>query len=386
MANTRLQIKNKQIELIENNIKLVEIIFFIFKGQVLDIDLKEFCLEKGLYITENQYDTVIKNLVNSNILKITKLVKTNNNVLVAKAPVYNFFGEEGKTTRYSIETVTRNSYLTYILLNKIDIDINQDIADIVEYLENNTTLLSSKRSVESCYKMFNGILTEQGKEAKKEAIYREEKRKTKLKNIEKVELKEMDIMYEETLQTLRERDIYVVENKVIIIDNNSDYILSSLAKKIAVAIRVLSEQVCIDFERLGVVVLVKNKSSKRRLEENFITKYQNGEKINLDKSVNENIRKGGCRLKAEYRFKGVNKNGLYMLENVYIAYVESFKKIRIKIENTDIAYKHNSDLKQQGLIEYKKKQKEESVRKQIIEDLRSKGLLKNEEIEELDNI
>lgn len=376
MANKRAEIKKKQIELIENNIKLIEIIFYIFRGQILDLDLKEFCMAKGLYIADNQYNLVIKKLVNNNILKIKKLVNTNNNVLVAKAPIWNYFNMEGKTTRYSVETVTRNSYIVYILIHKTSINLDEDIKDIVKYLENNTTLLSSKRDVESCYKMFNNKLNSHGKEAKLEAIHREEKRKSKLKNIEKYELEDVSIIYTETLQTLREKDIYFVGDKVIIIDNNSDYILSTLSRKIAVVIRVLTEQVDVDLGKLGIVVLVKSKANKRRLEDNFITKYKDGEKINIDKSISENIKKGGCMLRAEYSFKMINKNGLYILDNIYKTYSETFNKLMIKIENTDIAYKHNSDLKIQALIEKKKVQKEQNQREKIIEELRKNGLLK----------
>lgn len=391
MANMRSQIKIKQIEMIENNINLIEILFYIFKGQVLDMDLKEFCISNKIYETERQYNNVVKNLITNNILKVKKLVKTNNNVLIAKAPVHNFFGCEGKTTRYSIETVTRNSYLNYILLNGLQLDMQKDMQKILNILENRTTLLSTKRDVESCYKMFNNKLTKNGIEAKKEALYREEKRKSKLKNIEKVELIEnMELIYPATLQTLRERDIYFTNRQIIITDNNSDYILSNLSTKIAIAIKVLVEQVEItDFSSIQILVLVKDEASKKRLENNFIMKYSGGTKINIDKSINEAIAKGGSKLRADYSYK-VKKGDTYYLENIYSEVSEMFKKMYVKIENTNIAYKHNSDLKYKGLVEQKKKQKENSMRSQIIEELRAKGLLKediiDDEIEKLDNI
>lgn len=389
MSNIKREskIKIKQNEMIENNIKLVEIIFYIFKGQVLDIDLKEFCLKFQLYQSEGQYNTVVKNLISNNILKVKKLVNTNNNVLVAKAPVYDYFGMKGKTTKYSIETVTRNSYLNHILCNKFRINIQRDIKDIAEFVEVNTTLLSAKRDVESCYKMFNNKLTKQGEDAKKEALYREEKRKSKLKNIEKVELKEMELIYKETLQTLRERDIYIVRNSIVITDNNSNYILSNLSDKIGTAIRVLIEQVKIEnLDEINIVVLVKDEASKRRLENNFIMKYKEGKKINIDESINNAIKKGGCRIRADYVYENTTKTGIYELENRYKAHQEVYKKMRIAIKNTDIAYKHNSDLKAQRLIEYKQQQKEKSQRAKIIEELRKQGLLKENSTVELNNI
>lgn len=385
MANKRAEIKKKQIELIENNIKLIEILFYIFKGQILDMDLKEFCLKFKIYQTENQYNIVIKKLITNKILKIKKLVNTNNNVLVAAAPVYNYFNLGGKTTKYSVETVTRNSYLTYILCTRLKVDINKDIKEIVRLLETKTTLLSTKRDVESCYKMFK--LTEQGKVAKKEALYREEKRKIKLKNIEKVELKEVELIYSETLQTLRERDIYFIKDTIIITDNNSNYILSNLATKIGAALRILVEQVEVGrLEEIGIVVLVKDKASKIRLENTFITKYKGGQKVKIDEAINKAIKEGGYNLRANYQYKNTTEKGVYELENIYKSYSEMFDKLRIKIENTNIAYKHNSDLKVKGLIEHKKKQKEQSQRAKILQELKEEGLLKEDIIEKIEVI
>lgn len=373
MANKRSEIKRKQVEMIENNIKFIEILFYIFKGQVLDMDFKEFCLHYKICDTENKYKRVIKNLINLDILKIKKLVNTNNNVLVAKAPVYNFFNQKGKTTRYSVETIIRNSYINYIIINKLKLDFLNDTIETVEYLENNTTLLSKKRDVQSCYKMYDKYLTHVGQEAKKDALYKEEQRKRKLKNIHKLELEQIGIPYSETLQTLRERDIFVIKTedryKLYIIDNNSTYILSNLAAKIGVVIRVFTEQIQINMlQNLDIIVLVKNSSSKKRLEENFITKYKNSAKINLDKAINKAIKQSNYKI--NYKLIGKSRNGVYVLENTYNTILN---KLRIQIYNTDIAKKHNTDYKTLALVQYKEKQKEQKQREKIIEELRREG-------------
>lgn len=375
MANKK---KIKQNELIENNIKLVEILYFIFQGQILDIDLKEFCLYFGLYQGENQYNRVIKNLITNDIIKIKKLVNTNNNVLIATAPVYNFFGLEGKTTKYSVETVTRNSYTNYIIMNKINIDINDEIQDIATLLNNNTTLLSKKRDVESCYKPFNKSLTAQGKDAKLDALCKEEKRKSKLKNIEKVDIVELQgIEYTETFQTLKERDIYIFYSnntlKLYITDNNSTYKLSNLTEKIGIAIRVIAQQLEVDnIETLDILIFVKDTASKTRLENNFITKFKDGEKVNLDIAINKAIQKGNSNLQISYEFKSKNSNNVYKLQNIYQAQPN---KVRIKIVDTAIADKHNSDLKAQALINHQAERREQKQRERIIEELRKEGVI-----------
>lgn len=381
----------KQIKLIENNIKLIEMMFYIYRGQVLDLDLKEICMKYKIYETENQYKNVIKNLINADVVRVEKLVNTNNNVLIVQAPVYNFYNLEGKTTRYSIETVTRNSYLTYMLKTVMKYNENEGVLSLRDDLENTTTLLSLKENVESCYKMFDNILTEQGKEAKKEDIYRACKKREKLKNRKEEVVEEIEnLMYKNTLQSLRRKDIYFVKGTMIITDNNCNFRLGTLTEKIGMAIKTVIEQVEIDKKRLDIVVLVKDKSSKNRLENSFISRYKDDVVINIQSSLNNAIQSEGSGYKANYELQEKESvNSLYVFKNTYI---ESgiFATIRIKIFNTNIAYKHNSDLKQQGLIEYKKKQKENSMRKQIIEELRAKGLLKeditDDEIEKLDNI
>lgn len=381
MANKRSEIKKKQIETIENNISLIETLFYIFKGQVLEMDLREFCVKCEIYQNEEQCKTVIKKLINNNIVKIKKLVNTDNNVVVAKAPVYNYFGLEGKTTKYSIETVTRNSYVSKIIMNLEKIQ-KHDIKRLAKMLEENTTLLSSKRKVDTCYKPFVGKLTQVGIYCQEDAYLKEEGRKLKLKNIEKVELKPRDTIYTETLQTLRERDIYVISTggryKVIIIDNNSDYILSTLAKKIGLVLRVFAEQVK-EQEDMQIFVYLKSKASKERLQNNFITRYKEGLKVNLDEAINKEL-KGGYYL--NYQLK-TSRNGVYLLENIYAN--EMMKTLKIQLIETDIAQRHNSDLKTKGLIEHKKQLKEKSTREQVLAELRAKGLL-IERSTELDDI
>ena len=86
--NTREQIKQSKIQAIENNINLVEILHYYFRGQVLEMDLKDFCLRFNVFETERQFQNAIKKLISKDVLKVEKLVNTSNNVVIAKGIVY----------------------------------------------------------------------------------------------------------------------------------------------------------------------------------------------------------------------------------------------------------------------------------------------------------
>ena len=382
MANNKNKANNKITKdmIIANNIGLVEVLYYIFKGQVLEMDIKEFCLRYEVYQTEKEIDTVIKKLINSNIIKINKLVNTNNNVIVAKAPIYKFFGEEGKTTRYSVETVTRNTYVNHIVTKMWTLRGNS-IKELAEQMEEQSTLLSSKRNVSSCTKVFERKLTDYGASALEDAYIREEKRKVHLKNIEKAEIIERGLMIDETLQTLRERDIYVIdfgaEYKVLIIDNNTDFKLASLSKKIGLVLRVFYQQLEIQ-NNLDIVVCLKNIIAKQKLKNNFINKLADGEiKVNIEKSINAEMEGH-----MEYELKEHN-NDVYILENIYS--YNTIEKVQIRLINTDISNKHNSEFKRLKLIEHKKELKEKSIRAELLKELKAKGLL-IQNTNELDDI
>ena len=293
MANTRLQTKIKQVEIIESNMDIMLLLINIFKGQVLNIDLQELCIALSICENENEYKGLINKLIKNKLVRMKKFATTTNNVIIANAPTTNYF--HINAIKYSAETVVRNSYISHIIKTRY---VNSNINDLIKYLEENTTFLSSKRRVETCYKPFMK-LNKNGEEARLEAIYREEKRKVNLKNMKKdEELVNKELIYKYTMQTLRERDIFLSKEKgrykVFIMDNKNTYTLSKVAEKIALVLCLLSFQTELELEeykKLDVLVLVRDEKAKEKLENNFILKYSEGEKINVDKMINEKANK-----------------------------------------------------------------------------------------------
>jgi len=386
MANTRLQTKIKQVEIIESNMDIMLLLLNIFKGQVLNIDLQELCIALNICEDENEYKGLINKLIKNKLVRLKKFGTTTNNVVIANAPITNYFNINA--IKYSAETVVRNSYMTHIIKTRY---INTDINALIQYLEENTTFLSSKRRVETCYKPFMK-LNENGEEAKLEAIYREEKRKVNLKNMKKdEELVDKELIYEYTMQTLRERDIFIAKNKerykVYIMDNKNTYTLSKVAEKIALVLCLLSFQTNLELEeykKLDVLVLVRDEKAKEKLENNFILRYSGGEKINVDKMINEKANKIHNNIKVDFEYQYKNKD-IYVLKNPYNDQTEAFKTLRIKIENADTEKKHNSNMKASALVERKRELREQEIRNKLLAELRAKGLL-IEVSNELDNI
>ena len=402
--NTREQIKQSKIQAIENNINLVEILHYYFRGQVLEMDLKDFCLRFNVFETERQFTTAIKKLVSKDVLKIEKLVNTNNNVVIAKGIVYTYFGQEGKTTRYSVDTVVKNSYLNYIFQNRTSINPKISIEENAQNLARHSTFFATKRDVVSCYNMFYPVLSPEGKVALGDSLYMEEKRKVALKNVQKADMEERFITYEQTLQTLRERDIYInrvkVERegegtlwryKVFILNANSVFTLANISSKIALTLKVFHEHLdhkhmdyTIDF-----IICAKNEETKKRLERNFITPRKSGKAdVNLDKAINKALHIRNERNYMEYVYKKKNKSksgqDIYMLENIYKSMPDKkLKTLRVYVDNIDVAAKHNTDLKTKALLDKNK----ERQRDKLIEELRKQGLLREDLTEkEIENI
>lgn len=386
MANKRLQTKIKQVEIIESNMDIMLLLLNIFKGQVLNIDLQELCIALSICKDENEYKGLINKLIKNKLVRMKKFATTTNNVIIANAPTTNYFNINA--IKYSAETVVRNSYISHIIKTRY---VNSNINDLIKYLEENTTFLSSKRRVETCYKPFMK-LNENGEEARLEAIYREEKRKVNLKNMRKdEELIDMELVYPYTMQTLRERDIFLSKEKgrykVFIMDNKNTYTLSKVAEKIALVLCLLSFQTELELEeykKLDVLVLVRDEKAKEKLENNFILKYSGGEKVNVDRMINEKANKIHNNIKANFEYQYKNKE-IYILKNPYSEQVEAFKTLRIKIENADTEKKHNSNMKASALVERKERLKKQEIREELLAELRAKGLL-IETSNELDNI
>lgn len=395
-SNTREQIKKSKIEAIENNINLIEVLYYYFRGQVLEMDLKDFCLKFRIFETERQFQNAIKKLVSKDVLKIEKLVNTENNVVIAKGIVYTYFEQEGKTTRYSPDTVVKNSYLNYIFQNRTDLDDKLGIEENARNIAEHSTFFSTKRDVMSCYNMFMPYLSQEGEVALGDSLYTEEKRKVALKNVKKVDMEERNITYLQTLQTLRERDIYISRvlfekkgegtfwrYKVFILDVNSAFTLSNVANKIALVLNVFYKH--LEHEHMDktvdFIICAKNEETKKKLERNFITPRKNRKAdVNVDKAINKSLESRTTRVYMEYEFKRKvrSKGGqtLHILENVYRPVDKKLQTIRINVENIGVGTRHNAELKTKALIDKKAKEGREKQRDRIIDILRKNGLLR----------
>ena len=161
-------------------------------------------------------------------------------------------------------------------------------------------------------------------------------------------------------------------------DNKNTYTLAKVAEKIALVMCLLSFQTDLEqeeYETLDVLVLVRNDKAKEKLENNFITKYSGGEKVNVDKMINKKAKSIHNNIKSDFEYSNITKNGVYILKNTYNQYTEAFRKIRIKVENSNTEVKHNSNAKASVLVERRRNLREQEIRNELLAELRAKGLL-----------
>lgn len=375
MANKKNLTK---LKIMEENTKLLEVLIFLFQGQVLEMDLKEFCVEHKIYDTENKFNQAIKNLKSKKVIRTdVKLVKTTHNVVIACKPALDFLAVNKKIV-YSVETVTRNSYTNYILNNHIckNVDFqNVGVYSIYKTLKNNSTLLTTKRDVEGCYKPFKNNLNTMGLMAKEQDLQKEIKRKSKLKNQEpetnksdETNEKVEPIAIKETLKTLRESDIYIFVSKgkeyhIYITDNNSNYQLHNLSKKIDKAIRVLCEHTEV-LQKAQIYVIVKDKTTKMKLENSFVKEYAGSQNIAIVESLNKKF-KNKTKKNLNFEFIKKDSSDYYVLENIYKREIDVIQKIFLKLEDTDIARRHNSDLRALAMVIQQEEQKAKRMEEEI---------------------
>lgn len=418
-------------ELIENNINLIKVLYLIFDGQVLNMDLEEFCIKYGVYKDENQYNVAIDKLMKGKIIKKKTLVNTTNTVIVAKAPVLNYFGIND-SIEYKTLTVRRNVYKLYIikkLLKKITLE-DRTMDEIVGYLRGKTNLLVNRNDAKSNYNFYeNHInLSEIGKYKRDLALYKQYLYLSKLPNIEVEKVKEPKLVSIEdeekynsediikhklkycvkeddsiTLQTLRDRGIYTSvrngEFKFFITDEVNDISYSSLIKKMVLAINTFHQQVKEDdlkkLHEVRFAIVVRSEIEENKVKRNFVTKVgkkkrKNSEEVttnNLLESLNKELKKLEHGRLFNYKFiEKTEENDGFIFQNTikpnkddnavggYSA-EDDFYNIVINVLNANLEDRISMHKRVEKLVESNIKKQEkllkEKLRKEIEEELRT---------------
>lgn len=386
---------NRENKLITQHIDLIKVMYLIFGGQILNQDLKDFCLRYKIHRNENEYNVAIDTLVKSKILKKDILLNTTFVVLIAKSCVCRYFGSK-KSVEYSQIKIRENCY-KYIIIK--DIARNKKILetytlnDVINTLEQYSTVLTKKNNAKASYDFFTKYLTldeEVGKSIRDYALYKQYFCIAQLPNVTVVEVeKPKEILdYKTSLATIRDLGIYTKYYNdtltLYIADTQDNFICSTVAKKIATVLNTLKEQIdkvehLNKLNNINIVILMRNKNNAIKLNQGFRLNYtdENGAKAvkhTFVNSLNKAIKKQNYGFKLKYKDKELEpQNFIYNLDNVFMA--EGFNlKIQIIDCNLDeklTMYKRTETLVK-ARIEQKEKQLKEKLRKEIEEELRAK--------------
>lgn len=399
---------NRENKLITQHLDLIKVMYLIFGGQILNQDLRDFCLRYKIYKSENEYNIAIDTLVKNKILKKDVLLNTAFVVLIAKSCVCRYFGNK-KSIEYSQIKIRENCYKYIIIKNiikKQNVLESYTLDDVIKVLEQSSTVLVKKNNAKASYDFFTKYLTldeEVGKSIRDNALYKQYSHISQLPNVTVTEVeKPIEILnYRTSLGTIRDIGIYTKyhNNKLTfyIADIQDNFICSTVAKKIATVLNTLKEQIdkvehLNKLDSINIIILMRNKNNAIKLNQGFRLNYidKNGAKakkhIFVD-SLNRAIKKQNYNFKLKYKDKELEpQDFIYNLDNTFIA--EGFNlKIQIADCNLDekiTMYKRTETLVK-ARIEQKEKQLKEKLRKEIEEELRAK-IIKEYEINIVDDI
>ena len=82
--------EQREINLIVENLELIKVIMKVFQGQVLYMDLQEFCLRFKVFDTGEAFGYAVEKLIKGKVLKKTIYPNTNYIVLIAKTCVNRY--------------------------------------------------------------------------------------------------------------------------------------------------------------------------------------------------------------------------------------------------------------------------------------------------------
>lgn len=238
--------EQREINLIVENLELIKVIMKVFQGQVLYMDLQEFCLRFKVFDTGEAFGYAVEKLIKGKVLKKTIYPNTNYIVLIAKTCVNRYMNNVDDSIDFSSSTVRLNCFKNAVMVkefNRPDCTIDMFISSINHF----STFLHSKNDTESAYNFFNQYLelNEIAEKSLKCARYRNSKG---LKYVETVGTKEDELLdFKNSFDTFVNRNIYAFyhHNKFTfyILDVSDNLNAEKVGKKIGAVIGTFYEQV-----------------------------------------------------------------------------------------------------------------------------------------------
>ena len=247
MEEKKMTVKEqREISLIIENLELIKVLMRVFQGQVLQSDLRDFCLNFRVFDTGEAFGYAVEKLIKNKVLKKTTYPNTTYVVILAKACVNKYVNNNDDSIDFSSSLVRLNCFKNAMIcktLRRPECTIDK----FIELIKQNTTFLNSKYDTESAYNFFNKYLklNETADKSFRCARYRNSKG---LKYIETIGSEKDDLLsFVNSFDTFVNKNIYTFYSnnkfKFYILDVNDNLNAEKVGKKIATVIGTLYEQV-----------------------------------------------------------------------------------------------------------------------------------------------
>lgn len=339
--------EEREIKAMVENIELIKVIMNVFNGQVLYMDLQDFCINFKVFDTAEGFAYSVEKLIKAKALKRTTYPNTPYVVLVAKTCVNRYINNIDDSIDFSATQVRLNCF-KYAMMSRAIKRGDLSIDEFIKIINTHSTFLHSKFDIESGYNFFKRYLklSKTGEQSYKCAMYRNTKG---LKRVKTVGNENDDLIsFKNSFATFVNKNIYTYctnDGFIFCILDVSDNLNSEkVGKKIATVIGTLYEQVeqLSLIDKLGTVkfvVITRDKVRKDKIVNTFRKSYMKEHTItafesesNVGKSVmikeykeylldaiNGAIKKDFVSIKARYTDANKESKDVFVFKNTYNA-------------------------------------------------------------------
>lgn len=324
--------EQREVQLIIENLELIKVIMRVFNGQVLYMDLEEFCLKFRVFDTAEGFAYCVEKLIKGKILKKTTYPNTPYVVLIAKTCVNRYINNVGDSIDFSATQVRLNCFKNAVLVRRLERpDCTLD--RFIEVVSYQSTFFHGKYAIESAYKFFNSHLdlNDMAEKSFKCAMYKHTKG---LKHVETVGSAEDELLsFKNSFDTFVNKNVYTLysSNKFTfyILDTSDNLNAEKVGKKIGVVVGTLYEQIkqlCLvdKLDTIEFIVVARDKARHDKLIHAFRKSY------NKEHVINSSEAKNNAELGKVVMIKGYKE---YLLDAINTA---SNKRVNnIKVRYTD---------------------------------------------------
>ena len=287
--------EQREIKLIVENLELIKVIMQVFQGQVLYMDLQEFCLKFKVFDTAEGFAYCVEKLIKGKILKKTIYPNTQYVVLITKARVNRYINNVDDSIDFSLSQVRLNCFKNAILVRRFERP-NCTLDRFIEVVSYQSTFFHGKYAIESAYKFFNSHLdlNDMAEKSFKCAMYKHTKG---LKHVETVGSVEDELLsFENSFDTFVNKNIYTLysSNKFTfyILDVNDNLNAEKVGKKIGAVIGTMYEQIeqlsLVDkLDTVKFVVLARDNIRRDKIVNGFRKSYYKEHIITSSEAKND---------------------------------------------------------------------------------------------------